>query len=222
MPSHESFVDCIANPYGARCPSTLLTYTGQRQLIGDPASGLSLNVNADGKPVAIGHYLGTVQQTFGSGVVSEAFGGAYKATLSVSGSTLTVDSIADSTEAPALPRPATPADADILQAAQAALTACAAKRELFPQDCPQHGSLGVQAVDVHWAWDSDPLAAATVSFDGQTGIFHAIGKFAATATYSQSLLGSSGTRTDHSSGSYDAELVLDGTGLRLVTIKGGS
>lgn len=211
---------CIANPYGGRCPGSFHAFTGQWQLVGDPTAGMSVAVDTDGRPIAIGHYLATVRQTFGGGASDLAVGGAYRATLETSGSAFKVDSLEDASDVPPIKRPAVPSDADLLQAVNAGMAACIAKTEPSPDDCPQSLSPGVQATGLHWTWDSDPMAGATASFDAQTGIYHVIGRFAATATYAESLLGTTGQRTGHSSGKYDAELVLDGASLHVVTING--
>jgi hypothetical protein len=209
---------CVDNPYGSPCPGSFHGFTGQWQLVGDPTADMSVAVDAEGRPTASGHYLATVRQTFGGGSSDIALGGGYSAVLEAIGSSFKVDSVTDASGLPAIPRPATPSDADLLQAVAAAMAACQARSDPLPDDCPQSLSPGIEAVGLHWSWDSDPMVGASPSFDGQTGIYHVTGKFAATANYTESLLGTTSARSGHSAGKYDAELVLDGATPRVVTI----
>ena len=209
---------CVANPYGGRCPGSFHSFTGQWQLVGDPTADMSVAVDADGRPIATGHYLATVRQSFGGGASDIAVGGGYRAVLEATGSSFKVDSVDDASDLSPIPRPAAPSDPTLLQAVAAAMAACQARSDPSPDDCPQSLSPGTEAVGLHWSWDSDPMASATPSFDGQTGIYHVTGTFAASAAYTESLLGTTSARTGHSAGKYDAEIVLDGTNLRVVTI----
>ncbi|HUY99457.1 MAG TPA: hypothetical protein VMU89_03840 [Thermomicrobiaceae bacterium] len=209
---------CVTNPYGGRCPGSFHSFTGQWQLVGDPTADMSVAVDADGRPTATGHYLATVRQSFGGGASDIAVGGGYSAVLEAVGSSFKVDSVDDASDLPPIPRPATPSDPTLLEAVAAAMAACQARSDPSPDDCPQSLSPGTEAVGLQWSWDSDPMAGASPSFDGQTGIYHVAGKFAATANYTESLLGTISARSGHSSGKYDAELVLDGGSPRVVMI----
>jgi hypothetical protein len=218
----QAFQACIANPYSGSCPAAFLQFTGQWQLIGDPGADVAAAVDSQGKPTASGHFLATVQQSFGEGRVDKAVGGGYSAVLSQSGSAFKVESLSGSTSAPALTRPAATSDSAVLQAVQTALTACIGSTQATPDNCPQGLSVGLGSAttSVRWSWDSDPMAGAKVVFDDQTGILAVTGPYAASATYVQSLLGTSSSRTSHSSGTYEAQVIYDSGSLRTVTING--
>jgi hypothetical protein len=99
---------------------------------------------------------------------------------------------------------------------------CIASTQANPDNCPQglSAGLGTSASAVHWSWDTDPVAGAKVSFDDQTGILNVTGNYAASGTYTQSLLGAINSRTSASSGTYEAQLIVDGGSLRVVTVRG--
>ena len=216
----DAITACMANPYGGRCPGSFHVLTGQWQLVGDPTADLSVAVDADGRPVATGHYLASVRQSSGSAASDVAVGGAYSAVLETIGSSFKVDSVDDASNLPPMQRRATPTDAVLLQAVADAMAACIVKSDPSPANCPQSLTPGTRAVGLGWSWDSDPMAGASASFDGQTGIYHVTGKFATTATYTESLLGTTSARSGRSSGLYDAELIFDGDQLKVVTISG--
>ena len=218
----EAFQACIANPHGGLCPATLLEFPGTWQLIGDPGADASVAVDAEGHLVATGHYLATVQQAFGDGRIDRADGGGFSAVLDQLGSAFKVMSLSDSTSVPPLSRPITVTDSAVQQTVQNALAACIASPQPNPDNCPQGLSVGLgsSSTTVHWSWDADPMAGSKVAFDDQSGIVRVTGNYAATGTYTQSLLGTSSSRTSHSSGSYEAALILDGGDLRVVAITG--
>jgi hypothetical protein len=218
----QAFQACLANPYSGTCPAAFLQFQGNWKLIGDPGADVTVAVDPLGKPIATGHYLATVQQSFGDARVDKAVGGGYSAVLSQSGSAFKVESLSGSTSAAPLTRAAAATDSAVQQAVQAALAACIASTQANPDDCPQglSAGLGTSASPVHWNWDSDPMAGAKVAFDDQTAIFLVTNTFAASGTYSQNLLGTSSSRTARSSGTYEAELVDDSGSLRVVTITG--
>jgi hypothetical protein len=60
-----------------------------------------------------------------------------------------------------------------------------------------------------WSLDADPLLNDRVTFDSQTGIVHVVGDYVMTFTYR--LESGLPTSPIHSSGSYDASVMLDGT-----------
>ena len=218
----DAFQACIANPHGGLCPATLLEFPGTWQLIGDPGADASVSVDADGHPVATGHYLATVQQTFGDGRVDRAEGGGYSALLDQLGSAFKVVSLSDSTSVPPLGRPTAVTDSAVQQAVQTALSACIASPQPNPDNCPQGLSpgLGSSSTTVHWSWDADPMVGSKIAFDDQSGIFRVTGDYAATGTYSQSLLGATSNRTSHSSGTYAADVIFDAGSLRVAAISG--
>jgi hypothetical protein len=218
----QAFQACLANPYTGSCPAAFLQYSGHWHLIGDPGAGVTVAVGPDGKPIATGHYLATVEQSFGDGRVDRAVGGGYSAVLSQTGSSFKVESLIGSTSAPPLTRPAAATDSAGQRAVQAALAACIGSTNANPDDCPQglSAGLGTSASAVHWSWDSDPMGAAKVTFDDQSGILLVTGKYAATGTYTWTLLGSQNSRTSHSAGTYEAQVVLEDDSLKVVTIKG--
>jgi hypothetical protein len=149
-------------------------------------------------------------------------GGGYSAVLSQSGSVFNVESLSGSTSAPPLTRPVAATDSAVLLAVQTALAACITSTQPNPDNCPEGLSVGLASPStaVHWSWDSDPMAGAKVAFDGQTGILSVTGSYAASGAYDQSLLGTASSRTSRSSGTYEAQVIYDTSGLRAVAVTG--
>lgn len=218
----QAFQACLANPYSGACPTAFVSALGSWQLIGDPGADVMVTVDSEGRPIATGHYLATVQQPLTNGRADIAVGGGYSAVLSQSGSTFKVESLRGSTSVAALVRPMAVTDSAVQQVVQTALAACIAATQPRPDNCPQAlgPGLGSPSTTVRWTWTSDPIVGAKVAFDDQTGIFRVTGHYNANGTFIQSLLGATSNYTSRSSGAYEADVIDDSGTLRVVTIQG--
>ena len=99
---------------------------------------------------------------------------------------------------------------------QAAFAQCAGARAVAQADCPQKLA-AADPSNVSWQLSGDPLSAATVSFDQQSGMITVQGNFNMTATYY--ILGYSNTGSSDTT-TYKAYLLWDGQALKLITISG--
>jgi hypothetical protein len=85
-------------------------------------------------------------------------------------------------------------------------------------DCPQ-AAPDVILTDVHWTLNGDPIAGATVRYDGATGLMTVHGHFSMAVSYRWFGYPKSGASYINS---YDAQLFWDGQAMQLITIDGSS
>ncbi|WP_338179057.1 hypothetical protein [Candidatus Dormiibacter inghamiae] len=209
------------------CPQNFSSVESLRdphwQVVGDPGGDLAVALDPDHGLLAKGHFqmiLAATEPVTGA-VSHHAVGGAYQTVLAASADALTVQLLEASSAGPPLSRPAAATDSAVRDAVRQALAACATSTSFFTPDCPQFHVLNdIQdpTKNVQWHLSGDPAAAATVTFDGATGVIHAVGNFTMTLDYDQRLVGKDYPQHAEDSGAFQADLFWDGSKLVPVTI----
>ena len=217
-----AFAQCIAQtslrPDG--CPQSFddgFATSGVWSLVGDPSQHVAIAFNKQENLIASGHYQMVLAHQESNGTMHAVVAGGFVAELALGASDVTVASLTASSDVPGLPRPVVATDDAIKAVASKAMTACAALRSANPPDCPQQ-SFFPDATILGWNMSGDPLGGATVTFDPANGVFTVHGRFAMTVTYE---LTSNPETEPSSTTSYDAVLLWDGHGIKLITISGG-
>jgi hypothetical protein len=205
----------------AGCPQTLnnpFVSSGQWQLVGDPTQELAIGFDKSLNPVATGHFQMVLayQEDGTTGTLHDVSSGGFSAALVLTSSDVTVTSITSDNGLAGLQRPAAATDQAAKDLVAKAFAQCAAARAAAQADCPQ-GLAFPDVTNVSWSLSGDPLSAATVSFDPQSGIFTVQGNFNMTTQYY--VQGYPYTRPSYNT-TYKAYLLWDGQGLKLVTISG--
>ena len=192
--------------------------TGQWELVGDPTQDLEISFDQDQNLIGTGHFQMVVafQQSGTDGTLHFPSGAGYSASLGLDSSDITVTSITSTRVVRALQRPAAVSDQVVKDLLTKAFAACAAARSGSPADCPQQ-YLFPDAQGIRWTLNGDPLSAASVRFDPNSGLFTVPGSFDMTASYS--LRGYPYSHPSYTT-AYDAYLFWDGHSLQLVTIAG--
>ena len=211
-----------ANLDDGTCPQGLSygsSSSGQWNLIGDPTQDLNVAFDQDLNAVGSGHF----QMVFGfqeqgwTGTRQTPSAGGYKASLTLSTSSLTVANIQRAEGLPTLVRPAGATDQAAKDLVSKGFMQCASVSAEFVADCPQAAPDAI-ITDVHWSLEGDPLAGATVNFDPDTGLLTVHGNFSMAVSYKWF---GNFARSGHSYiKAYDAHLFWDGQGLQLVNIDG--
>jgi hypothetical protein len=181
-------------------------------LVGDPLSGVSYPVAADGSVSGQGHFqMAASYQSQTLGAQRQAVGGGYQARLSWSGDKFTVTTIDSVKGVPAASRPAVD-DSAVAAAVKTAFDSCAASTSSAPAGCPQAALILGATNNFAWKLDSDPMAGATVSFDGDRSMFVVSGNYSMTANWTETYPYDPNPhpRTKTSSGSYLGDLFWDG------------
>jgi hypothetical protein len=207
----------VLSPEG--CPQSLsngFVSSGQWQLVGDPTQDLSIGFDKYLNPVGMGHFQMVIayQEAGYTGTLHAASSGGYSAALLLTSSDITVTSISSANGLPGMQRPAGATDQSAEALVAAAFAQCAGARATAQADCPQKLA-AADPSNVSWQLIGDPLSAATVNFDQQTGLVTVQGNFNMTAKYyvqGYPYNGASYTSV------YKAYLLWDGQALKLVTI----
>ena len=203
-----------SNPDRQVCPQGANGYvSGHWQLLGDPTRDLTISVDADLNVAGLGHY----QMVFAYGNGSHAASaGGYSATIVLAASDLAIANVQPIGGLPGLTRPSGATDQDAIALVGKALARCATVQAEAVADCPQSPpDFGITSV--RWKLTSNPLEAATVSFDPNTGIFTVHGNYAMSVTYRQF---GAPKRGKSWTTAYNASLFWDGQALQLVRIDG--
>jgi hypothetical protein len=163
------------------CPQTLsngFVSSGQWQLVGDPTQDLAIGFDKDLNPVGTGHF----QMVFGyqedgyTGTLHDASTGGYSAALVLTSTDITVTSITSTGGLAGVERPAAATDQAAETLVATAFAQCAGARATAQADCPQRLS-AADPSNVSWQLSGDPLSAATVNFDQQSGVITVQGNF---------------------------------------------
>jgi hypothetical protein len=190
------------------------------QLIGDPTADLAVALDASQQLAATGYYqmIFGYHPTYGSGTEHDAIGGGYRALLRLTSTDVQPGSLAPATDLPAASRPSGATDQAATDLVAKALTACAAATSAEVNDCPQLTTLSVtNPTNLHWTLTGDPVAGATVSFDGARSVLTVSGNFSMGIDFDMS-----GGHFHETSpvNRYRADLFWNGSALQLVTIVG--
>lgn len=210
------------NADSGSCPQAIgyqLPGTGNWNVIGDPTQDMVVSFDKDMNAVAAGHYqmIFGYQESGVQGVQHAPASGGYSASLTLAADAVTAGSIQPVDGLAALTRPGGASDQAAKALVAAAFKRCATVRAQNVADCPQ--ALISIASNVRWSLVGDPLSAASVSFDQNSGQLTVHGNFVMNVSYS--FLGY--PKTDRSfNTTYDAYLFWNGTSLQLVTISGGN
>jgi hypothetical protein len=204
------------------CPQSIsnaFVSSGQWQLVGDPTQDLSVSFGTDLNPVGTGHFemVFAYQEAGTTGTIHSPSSGAYSAALAPAFSDIAVTAISLANGVPALQRPAAATDQAAKNLVAKAFATCARGRAASLADCPQ-GLAFPLASNISWKLSGNPLSAATVSFDQNSGLFTVQGNFSMNTTYYVG--GYPYTRPSYLS-TYMAYLLWDGHALKLITISGG-
>ncbi|MHB8614117.1 MAG: hypothetical protein ACYDAL_17095 [Candidatus Dormibacteraceae bacterium] len=205
----------------AGCPqgeSNGFVSSGQWQLVGDPTQDLAIGFDKNLNPVGTGHFQMVIayQEDGYTGTLHDASSGGYSAGLVLTSSDVTVTSITSDSGLAGLQRPTAATDQAAKDLVAKAFAQCAAARAAAQADCPQ-GLAFPDVTNVSWSLTGDPLSAATVIFDPQSGLFTVQGTFTMTTQYY--VQGYPYSRPSYNT-TYKAYLLWDGQALRLVTISG--
>ena len=205
----------------AGCPqseSNGFVSSGQWQLVGDPTQDLAIGFDKNLNPVGTGHFQMVIayQEDGYTGTLHDVSSGGYSAGLLLTSSDVTVTSITSDSGLAGLQRPAPATDQSAKDLVAKAFAQCAAARAAAQADCPQ-GLASPDVSNVSWSLSGDPLSAATVSFDPQSGLYTVQGNFNMTTQYY--VQGYPYSRPSYTT-TYKAYLLWDGQALRLITISG--
>jgi hypothetical protein len=205
----------------AGCPQSLsngFASSGQWQLVGDPTQDLEIGFDKNLNPVATGHFQMVIayQEDGYTGTLHDASSGGYSAGLLLTSSDVTVTSITSDNGLAGLQRPAAASDQAAKDLVAKAFAQCAAARVAAQADCPQ-GLAFPDVTNVSWSLSGDPLSAATVAFDPQSGLYTVQGNFNMTTQYY--VQGYPYSRPSYTT-TYKAYLLWDGQALKLITISG--
>jgi hypothetical protein len=172
--------------------------------VGAPAADAALQIDAQGGTVIRAHYqlVAAYPVHVPEDTRHVAVGGGFSAPAAWAGGAW---------KAAGRPQ-ATGFDAARPGAADAALTA--GSKLLRPADCPQGVPSQGFVAGVQWRLTSNPLDAATVSFDAQRSLFSVTGSYAMAVTYTEA----GASKAASASGSYRADLFWDGSRPVLVSI----
>ena len=220
------FVTCAgmteAAPVG--CPQhvdTNATTNLRWQLIGDPSAGSSVDFDQDQHLVGSGHFLMTLsyEPPLRPGTPAhDVSGGTYQAHLQIKGSEIQVTSIDQAGNVPNLSRPGAATDEAAKALVKDAIQKCAAATIVNPTGCPQNTDRDyTNFKNIHWTLTGDPLADATVNWDGEHQICVVTGHYEMTLDYDA--LGSH-MQTKSSTRLYSAKLIWDGNAYQLIKIDG--
>lgn len=203
------------------CPQSVTNFwvgSGQWQLVGDPTQDMSVSFDQNLNPVGSGHFqmVFAYQEDGYVGTRHFPSSGGYTAALVLASSDIAVASISSTDGSPGLQRPAAATDQAAKDLVSTAFAQCASARAAAQADCPQ-GLAFPDVSNVSWTLSGDPVSAATVSFDPQSGLFTVQGNFNMTTKYY--VQGYPYTRPSYTT-SYKAYLLWDGQALKLVTISG--
>ncbi|MDQ6900578.1 MAG: hypothetical protein M3072_13915, partial [Candidatus Dormibacteraeota bacterium] len=221
-----SFQTCAgmteAAPIG--CPQhvdTNATQGLQWQLIGDPTTTASVDFDADQHLIGSGHFLMTLSYhpPLRPGTTAhDVSGGAYQAHLQIQGSEVQVTSIDQAGNVPNLSRPTGATDEAAKALVKDAIQKCATATIVNPTDCPQNTDRDyTNFKNIRWTLNGDPVADATVGWDGEHQVFQVSGHYDMTLDYDE--LGSH-QQTKSSTKLYLAKLIWDGTAYQLVKADG--
>jgi hypothetical protein len=156
--------------------------------------------------------------SYGSGTEHQAVCGAYKAALRITSTGVYVGSIQPDQGVPAAMRPAGATDQAAKDLVAAAFAVCAAATTTSVNDCPQLTTLAaVDPTNIHWTLNGDPLAGASVAFDGDHSVFTVTGDFAMAVAFTMS---GSRFQGDSATKYFRADLFWNGSTLQLVTMEG--
>lgn len=104
----------------------------------------------------------------------------------------------------------------IVPTVRAAFAQCALSHEIpMPPTCPQDPLLLPGQSNVTWTFDGDPVQNTSQRPDTAWGLIHVTGNFAMKAQYGDLL----GNETKREAGAYDAVLVVDSLGVKVLQIK---
>jgi hypothetical protein len=203
------------------CPQSISNFwvgSGQWQLVGDPTQDLTVSFDQSLNPAGTGHFqmVFAYQENGYAGTRHSSSSGGYTAALVLASSDIAVASISSADGLRALQRPASATDQAAKDLVTKAFTQCAGARAAAQADCPQ-GLAFPDVSNVSWTLSGDPLSAATVSFDQQSGLFTVQGTFNMTTKYY--VQGYPYTRPSYNT-TYKAYLFWDGQALGLITIAG--
>ncbi|MGH7764744.1 MAG: hypothetical protein ACREOM_10055, partial [Candidatus Dormibacteraceae bacterium] len=158
--------------------------SGQWRLLGDPTQDLAFSADANGNPIASGHYqmVFTWQESGVDGIQHFPSAGGYQASLAFTPTDAAVRSVQAVESLAPLTRPAAATDQAVKDAVASGFTTCAALKSGTPADCPQQYFF-VGVTSVSWTVNGDPLSGATISFDSKSGFLVVHGSFEMTAAY---------------------------------------
>ena len=207
----KAFAPCLASSAAspAGCPQSIAAPAGapvRWQLVGDPSAGASYGGVDESTVAALGHFqmIGAFDVHLPEGVRHLPSSGGFRALLTWTGNSFAAATPA-AAPAPALVRPPI-TDAALKDAVAAGFQACLASDKLRPADCPQTVPSSLFITEVQWSQAADPLAGATIVFDGAGAQFHVSGTYAMNVTYRAG----GKPASDNSSGGYRADLFWDG------------
>lgn len=206
----------VASPAG--CPqSSFDSGSGFKwTVVGDPTSALALSIDSSNKVHAIGHYLmlNTFRSSFSNGLNHRFEAGPYEAVMVWNGSTMNIDGVSRSFDAPQLTAPTGVTDAQIKAAVLAAFKACVKAPADGSPDCPQYDFV-FEAINFHWTLKGNPVTTAAVSFDADKGFWKVTGRYTFHDSYDESFLGH---QESDRSGTYSAYVIYTGTKVTTVYI----
>ncbi len=211
-----------AAPIGCPQHSNTNAREGLRwQLIGDPSAAAAVDFDKDQHLVASGHFLMTLsyQPPLRPGTTAhDVSGGTFEAHLLIRGSEIRVTGIDPAGDVANLSRPGGTSDEAAKALVKDAMQKCAAATIVNPTDCPQNVNRDYTNVkNIRWTLSGDPLADATVGWDGDHQIFEVVGHYDMTLDYDE--LGSH-MQARSSTRLYSAKLVWDGNAYQLIKIEG--
>jgi hypothetical protein len=212
---------CPSTPFADSCVQFVNTqYTGEPwQVIGDPAADLSITVGSDGQIVGAGHLQSVYSHSTSSGTAHIFWGGPYTAQLATQNADFLVKELAlHPSGGRPLQRPAQITDDAVRAAVSQGFAACAASTSGQPPDCPNRAYVPGATVTASWQLSGDPLQGASVSFDGDRGLFVVRGTYTMSVQYTWHDLFTGGDDSGSSGGAYQAIAVVDSGQLRLISI----
>jgi hypothetical protein len=194
------------------------------QLIGNPTADLTFGTDDQGRLVGTGHFQ--MVMTSGSDPATanhQAVGGPYSALLSIGAADIKIQSFAQGLKVAPAVRPAAATDDAARKLVSAAFASCVATTVIAPPDCPQadlNQSVGGRLENIQWHLTGDPVASAQITFDSAKDLLQVTGTFAMSVDYDFVDLGRI-HHTDRSTNTrFEADLLWDGTTLKLVSITG--
>jgi hypothetical protein len=213
----DAFTACTAvTTLAAKgCPQGVIDTTSgpvRWKLIGEPADGANYVVSEMGAIAAQGHYQMEASYQGSNRPQHKAVGGGYKADLTWDGQKFSLPTLEASNSVPAASRPAID-DAAIKDLIKNVFDRCAASTSPSPPDCPQAAYVLAEPNGLTWKSNSDPMAGATVSFDGARSMFLVTGTYSMTAAWQETYpYDPIPHRRDYTaSGRYQADLFWDGS-----------
>jgi len=212
---------CPSTPFVHACVQFVDTLRNGEpwQVIGDPTADLSVTVGSDGQIMGAGHLQSVYAHPTSSGTEHIFWGGPYTAQLATKNGDFLVQELAlHPSGGTPLQRPAQITDDAVRAAVSQGFAACAASTAGLPVDCPNQAYVPGATVSASWQLSGDPLQGASVSFDGDRGLFVVRGTYSMSVQYTWHDLFTGGHDSGTSGGAYQAIALVDSGQLRLLSI----